>query len=874
MSRALNLLFLAIFLTTTFAAPPQTASDERIQLGLNLYQKGEYDKAISQFEKLTGDKTIGSDARAALAQVYLATGEYEKAEKVTKDVLATHPQDVTALTLLGDVLAKTGHYPEAKARYQRAIAAAPDYLPAHLGLGELQWQLGEKSEARTTLEYFVAYYRSSSNLTAETIGMVAQACVYLERFKDANNLFFEATKANPNLWQAYLPWGELMVEKYNTSDAQGIFEDALKINPNLAEAHLGLASASRMTSFERATTAAEKALEINPNLVAAHDFLADLDIAMGRFEEALDRLQKPLEVNPNSLTSRSLKAVAYYFLNDDKRFQEAEAGILSISPTYGDLYFQIAEVLGRRYLFKESVEFYRKAIALDPQHWAAHAGLGTSLSRLGNEVEAKQVLEKAFAHDPYNKYVGNLLTLFDEFPEYKSHKTKYLTVLVHEEDNDILAPYAVELADESFANLLKLYPIEMDEDIFLEIFPSHDDFAVRCFGLPGAEAFLGICFGNVVAMDSPRARSQGDFDWGETMWHELVHVTHLRLTGNRIPRWLAEGIAVYETSKARPYWSMNMDWPFILAFLNKRTLPLKDLDSGFNRPTTPGQVTLSYFQASLLVEFIVSKYGHDKILETFPHFKKGLTTSEVIQTVFGKNVDAFDSDFQDYVRQKYRMNEVDYVYDANEMGNGLQPATDRLQEQVEEKPNNPYLNFRLGYSYYKNKDYDNAVIYLQKAKQLFPDFVDRNNPYRALADIYANLGQPEKAIAELKDLTARNGKDLETLQKLTTLCMQTNDFDGAIQALQKAIYIAPFEPDIHQKLASAYMARSDYKKAIYELQMHLLAGPQDLAAAHCDLAAALLKDGQKAAAKKSAMAALEIAPSYERAQEILLSSLE
>ena len=51
-------------------------------------------------------------------------------------------------------------------------------------------------------------------------------------------------------------------------------------------------------------------------------------------------------------------------------------------------------------------------------------------------------------------------------------------------------------------------------------------------------------------------------------------------------------------------------------------------------------------------------------------------------------------------------------------------------------------------------------------------------------------------------------------------------------------------------------------------------GPVDGAAAHTDLAESYLKAGRRAEARKQTLAALEIAPSYERAQDLLLSLSE
>ena len=61
---------------------------------------------------------------------------------------------------------------------------------------------------------------------------------------------------------------------------------------------------------------------------------------------------------------------------------------------------------------------------------------------------------------------------------------------------------------------------------------------------------------------------------------------------------------------------------------------------------------------------------------------------------------------------------------------------------------------------------------------------------------------------------------------------------------------------------------------IREFTAALALGPTDRAAAHCDLGESLLAKGRKADAKREALAALEIAPSFERAQELLLKSIQ
>ena len=62
--------------------------------------------------------------------------------------------------------------------------------------------------------------------------------------------------------------------------------------------------------------------------------------------------------------------------------------------------------------------------------------------------------------------------------------------------------------------------------------------------------------------------------------------------------------------------------------------------------------------------------------------------------------------------------------------------------------------------------------------------------------------------------------------------------------------------------------------AAREFRAVLALGPVDEAAAHTDLAESYLKEGKRAEAKKQTLAALEIAPTYERAQGLLLKLVE
>ena len=147
-------------------------------------------------------------------------------------------------------------------------------------------------------------------------------------------------------------------------------------------------------------------------------------------------------------------------------------------------------------------------------------------------------------------------------------------------ETTVLREYAVPLAHEALKKLSATYQFTPKGPILIEIFPIHDDFAVRNLGLPGLVGALGACFGRVVSMDSPRAKPPGTFSRQATLWHELAHVVTLQMSNQRVPRWLTEGVSVYEEGREKPSWRSEMEVPFALALERDQVLKLRDLNSG------------------------------------------------------------------------------------------------------------------------------------------------------------------------------------------------------------------------------------------------------------------------------------------------------
>jgi hypothetical protein len=147
---------------------------------------------------------------------------------------------------------------------------------------------------------------------------------------------------------------------------------------------------------------------------------------------------------------------------------------------------------------------------------------------------------------------------------------------------------------------------------------------VRVAALPGI-GLLGVTFGYVVAMDSPSGRASGDFHWGSTLWHELAHVFTLEATDHRVPRWLSEGISVFEEWRTGPTPGVVVPPDVITALNEDRFLPVSDLDSGFIRPAYPNQIQVSYVQAGLICLFVEQRWGFDRLSALLHQFDRAMS---------------------------------------------------------------------------------------------------------------------------------------------------------------------------------------------------------------------------------------------------------
>ncbi|HWP41918.1 MAG TPA: tetratricopeptide repeat protein [Blastocatellia bacterium] len=868
MKRAALILIICFFGCSINSGAAQEPTIER---GQTMLKHGAYREAIATFIALLQKNPADAEARRGLVAALFETGDYTEAEKKAKDFLKDQPSDLLLQVMLAEVQLETGRYAEAASAFDRARREAKGavFLRASLGRARALLAQAKEEEAQPVLQEFIAYYNQNGPTSAEELTLIAQALVHLQKYRDANDLYIDAREADPSYIAAYIGQGELLNEKYNYQDAASLFQDAFKINENSPRAQVGLAESRRLTSSSAALASVERALKVNPNYVDALALHAWLDIEADQAESAARTIEHGLKVNPNSIKLLALRAAISY-LADKKGDLEADTRkALAINPKAGEFFATLAHfaVINRRYA--DSVEFGRRAIELSPRLWQARTELGIQLMRVGKVAEGRAELERAFEGDPFNVWAKNTLDLLDSIQNYRDTVSGPFLIKTAPDEADVVAPYAASLLGDAHKKLTAKYRFTPRAPITIELYPNHEDFAVRSLGLPGLGA-LGICFGQVVAMDSPRARPAGEFNWGSTLWHEYAHVITLQITDHRIPRWFSEGLSVFEERRARPGWGDNWNIPRLKAYLDGRFVKIDDLDSAFLRPKSPDQIPLAYFQASLVCDFIEEKHGFDAILKMLALYKEGVKTPDVFKRALALAPGDFDKAFDEWLKAKTSGYVEALNLAASSPAQTGTPSKESLLAVLQQRPNDYFANLRLGSIYKTEGDLDRAVEHLKRAATAFPFYGGEGNPYVQLADIYESRGQKAEAAQALEALTRSSDTNIEAFKRLARLRLDMGDRAGALDALITSFYVHPFEASLHKLAGDVYLEQSNTAEAAREYRVVVALRPPDMAEAHYDLARTLDAMGNRAEARREVLRALEIAPGFEKAQELLL----
>ena len=243
---------------------------------------------------------------------------------------------------------------------------------------------------------------------------------------------------------------------------------------------------------------------------------------------------------------------------------------------------------------------------------------------------------------------------------------------------------------------------------------------------------------------------------------------------------------------------------------------------------------------------------------------QGLDTDAALKATINKDFGSMQAEFDKFLDRQFGALQKAVMVPAD--ADLVKMPLPELRILAVANPDSYPVQIVYGRALRKAGQTDEAVQVFERAAKLIPIATGPDSPHAQLAEIANERKDRTRAIAELTSLVAADFNNVEAARDLAGLLKQEKVTDAArlTPVYQRITAVDPFDGEAHAMLGRLAMQRDDADTASREFRAAVSLAPVDRALALTDLAESYYKGGKRAEAKKQVLAALEVAPTYER----------
>jgi tetratricopeptide (TPR) repeat protein len=804
-------------------------------------------------------------ASPADAQRQFLEGRYEKVIEIATDAIEEDATEEVWQQLLVQSLLAVGRYPEADAAMSNALRALPRSVTLRWLAREAFSSNGRPEAAAEQIVEIPRLvsqrpwsYRQPQDLIAVGRALLASG---VDPKQVLDRIYKTAQRAAPDLRDVYLASGELGLEKNDFSVAARHFNAGLEKFPKDPDLLYGRARAFAASDREEMGKALSAALEANPRHVPSLLLLADHQIDAEDYNAAEETLERARKVNPWRPEAWAYSAIIAHLRNDRAAEETARENALKHWPKNPGVPHLIGRKLSQKYRFAEGAALQRQALEFDPSFIPARAQLANDLLRLGETEAGWELIQEVHAQDAYDVTAYNLATLHDTLSEFRSVTNEHFVVRMHGSEAAIYGDRVLALLEKARETLVPKYGAELQEPTIVEIFPNPNDFGVRTFGMPDNPGYLGVCFGRVITANSPASQRGRPVNWQSVLWHEFCHVVTLQLTANKMPRWLSEGISTYEERVANPAWGEQLNPKYRKMILEGEATPISRLSAAFLIPKSGLHLQFAYYQSSLVVEFLIDRYGIEKLRAILSDLRDG----EFINTAIERHtasMDELESAFTEFAEEKAR---------------SLAPELDWEEPDDNDANRDPGNNYTLLHEraarLIEARRWSDAIEPLQTLIRHYPNETGDGSAHALLARVHRELGNREAERAALEQWARVDDAATPAYLRLMEIGLETEDWALIETNAERFLAVDPLLAAPYSHLARASEKQGNRRAAIDSYQTLLKLEPPNPADTRFQLAR-LLREEDPETARRHLLDSLQDAPRNRAGLRLLLDLIK
>ena len=783
------------------------------------------------------------------------TGKYEEYLKKIEDAGGSTLDKIKVLKTLG-------RYEDALKEWVDAGIRASDITSLYVGVDLFRLNGREKDAEHlvSRLKFFInnGYFSDPNELVTRGRTALmggADASVILKEFYD------EAIRRDPTYKDAYMAAVDLAFSKDDMNTAGNILQKANKQFAKDPDILFGLAKAFAESDGKFADAALKGALDINSNHLPSLKYVLNKALLGDDLKKSEEIMVKILKVNKSEPEILALQACFSLMKNEKAKAEEFRNKALSKFKINPEVDYIIGHYLAYKGKFKESNKYLIKSLSLDLKYQPALVDYSLNLLRLGDTEKGFKLASDIAEKDPYNLTAFNLLQLHDVFKKMPVVENKYFKVKMNKHDAELYGDHVLEYLMKARKYFFDKYAYQSEEQVFVDFYNDAEDFAIRNFSYPLEFGALGICFGQVITMKTIEAQTNKVHNWRETLWHEYGHVVTLGMTNKNIPRWLTEGISVYEETLGPEGWGMKVSPDFLERLKGKDLYPLKHLNSGFHSQ----DIMFAYYQAGLQVEYLIKKKGFEtfkKMLFKMAGEEKPL---EVLTQFYGK-LESIDSEFANYASSHVTKLKIKADFAEVEINFEDENAVKNL---LKVSPNHyPGLGAYAAIML-KSGQEESAVKTLNKMIELYPEYIEQGNAYQKLAELFKNSKKAKLEEEVLRKFIKVNANSEQSFERLIEMSQNVKDWNKSKDYAQRLIGVNPLSALAYKTLGVASFNSGEIEDARKYFSKALICREKRYnSEVHFHLAK-IYKGKDNKLAKRHVLMCLEDAPRFRDAYKLL-----
>jgi tetratricopeptide (TPR) repeat protein len=275
---------------------------------------------------------------------------------------ASKNRNVETMVSLANYFLDHGKFGDAEKWFQRALKIEPARTDIHAGLVRVAMEQKHFSKARSI-----------------ALSMIGNPDQQVEGYRLLGNVAFEQGRP-----------GEAVLS----------YRKAASLEPSNMDVQFGLARAFRaLKNYSQAKDALSSVLHANPYDAEAHFELAQIKQAEGGTREAIRELYKTLQFQPQNLSAREMLLRS---LEAAGQLHEATTQALALERTSPSVNHtrKLADLYYEQGRYRLALERYLDLLNRNRNSVALNVRVGTIYHRLGQNILARKVLEKAVRLNP------------------------------------------------------------------------------------------------------------------------------------------------------------------------------------------------------------------------------------------------------------------------------------------------------------------------------------------------------------------------------------------------------------------------------------------------------------------------------------------